>query len=176
MSSDQPSKTSFETLDSTPTGKRSKHLSKLYATTEDHAKEVAMLEHFTSTSGLMYRLPHDPTAPMDGTIVSKANIDIAHVECKWRKQQYHTLKIDKAKIDKLVEVADSEKLVAVLLVYWERKEEFGFVSAHVAQNAAKDVIQRREMRDPNDRDVCYDIPLKWFRRDKVRLEPWPWDR
>lgn len=170
---DQPSNTYAKGKSGTPTAPPSKGLSKLYVTPEDRAKELAMIEHFTETSGLLYRIPHDPCAPMDATIVSNSNIDIAHVECKWRTRQYATLKIDRSKVDKLVEQADAQKLLAVLLIYWEDKRELGFLSAHVAQGAPTDIIQRRNMRDRNDKDTAYDIPIKWFRRDKVSLEPWP---
>jgi len=143
----------------------------LYVLPKDHEHEKAMLDAFTREPCYKYvHHTNDDLYPYDGTIYSDINNKvIAYVECKWRMKQYHTLKIDAQKVQLLVQAADEKEVVGVLLVYWEDKRELGYISAHHAEKAPKDVVQRTDRGDPNDRDISRDIPISWFHRSPLAL-------
>lgn len=88
----------------------------------------------------------------------------AVVEFKWRRKRYPTLKIDKSKIDGVINVAKSFNVRPILVIQWK---DFGYFYWHCHQDSLTSPMTRTEPRGiagevMEAADRCYEIPVSEF--------------
>jgi len=89
----------------------------------------------------------------------------AIVEYKTRHELYPTLKIDKDKIDSLIDLSEKHKVKPILIVHWPKIG--GYWAWVCNRNAKVSLIKRMKPRGiageaPEAVDVCYSIPRSEF--------------